>query len=226
VTEQRAPDGVFPQPSIAGALEWDLAENRPGQAARRRALQERSAHPAKAFFGRVLPVHNDERAWRLGAVGEELVGRELDRLVATHSPWWRALHSIPVGNRGSDIDHLVVGPGGVFTLNAKHHPGARIWVGGNTLLVNGARQPHIRNSRHEAERAARLLTAACGCPVWVAGVVVPVNASDVVVKQAPIGVDVVTRRRLGRWLRNRPRVLDAVMIDEIHEAARRPSTWR
>jgi len=217
VTEQRA---------SGGDIEWDLADNRPGQAARRRALEERAAHPARAFFGRVLRVHTDERAWRVGADGEELVGRELQRLVVRHSPWWRVLHSIPVGTRGSDVDHLVVGPGGVFILNTKNHPRARIWVGGDTLLVNGARQPYVRNSRHEAKRAGRLLTAACGFPVEVTGVVVPVNASDVVVKQPPVGVHVVNRRRLCRWLCDRPHVWDAVMIDEIHEAARRPSTWQ
>lgn len=43
-------------------------------------------------------------------------------------------------------------------------------------MIIGQRQPYIRNSRHEAGRAARLLTAACGFPVAVTGVVVPVGA--------------------------------------------------
>ena len=173
----------------------------------------------------MLLVHTDERAWRLGADGEELVGRVLQRLVAKGGPW-RVIHSIPVGTRGSDVDHVVIGPAGVFALNTKHHPRGRIWVRGDTLLVNGGRQPYVRNSRHEAERAARLLTAACGFPVQVTGVVVPVNASDVVVKQAPVGVHVVNRRRLSRWLRRQVSVLDAETIDAIYDAARRPSTWR
>ena len=208
------------------AIEPDLAANRPGQAARRRALEERAAHPARSFFARVLLVHTDERAWRLGGDGEELVGRVLQRLTTKQDPGWRVIHSIPIGTQGSDIDHVVVGPGGVFTLNAKHHPRARIWVGGDTLLVNGTRQPYLRNSRHEAARASRLLTAACGFPVEVTGVVVPVNASDVVIKKAPVGVHVVNRRRLSRWLRGRARVLDADRIDAVYAAARRPSIWR
>jgi hypothetical protein len=208
------------------AIEPDLADNRPGQAARQRALEERAAHPARSFFGRVLLVHTDERAWRLGGDGEELVGRVLERLIAKQDPGWRVVHSVPIGTRGSDIDHVVIGPGGVFTLNAKNHPRARIWVRGDTLLVNGARQPYVRNSRHEAARASSLLTAACGFPVEVTGVVVPVNASDVVVKQAPVGVHVVNRRRLSRWLRGRAHVLDAGRIAAVHDAARRPSSWR
>jgi hypothetical protein len=216
------PSGSFPPTDT----DRDLAENRPGQAVRRRAEEERAAHPAKAFFGRLLLVHTDARAWRLGARGEELVGRVLHRLVTRRDSRWRVLHSVPVGTRGADIDHVVIGPGGVFTVNAKCHPQARIWVGGDTVLVNGARQPYIRNSRHEAERASRRLTAACGFPVPVTGLVVPVNARDVVIKQAPIGVHIVNRRRLGRWLCRRVQVLDAMTVDAIYDAARRSSTWR
>jgi hypothetical protein len=83
----------------------------------------------------------------------------------------------------------------VFTINAKHHPGAKVWVGGDTFMVNGQRQPYIRNSRHEAKRAARLLGASCGFHVEVASVVVPVRAADVEVKQAPDDVFVVARAR-------------------------------
>ena len=60
----------------------------------------------RTFVARVFGVHTEERAWRVGSVGE----------------------------RGSDIDHLAIGPGGVFTINAKHHAGAKIWVGGDTFL--------------------------------------------------------------------------------------------
>jgi hypothetical protein len=104
-----------------------------------------------------------------------LVGAQLAKLVAK-DPRWRVLHSIPVGKDGADIDHLVVGPAGVFTLNTKHHPRARIWVAGDTLLVSGVHQLYIRNSRHGAARAGRLLSVACGFPVTATGVV-PVNVS-------------------------------------------------
>jgi hypothetical protein len=170
-------------------------------------------------------VPPEERAWRIGADGEERVGRVLAKLVKRH-PEWRVLHSIPVGVRGSDIDHLVIGPAGVFTLNTKHHPGARIWVGENTFLVNGARQPYLRNSRHEAERASRLLTAACGFPVEGIAVVVPVNAAGLVVKSPPLSVHVVNRQRLTRWLLGRGWTLNQATVDAIYETARRPAIWR
>jgi len=204
---------------------WDdLASRRPGSAAEAAAIDARAAAPVRSLLARLMGVHTAERAWRLGAAGEQLVGRQLERLMKA-DPRWRCLHSIPVGRRGADIDHLVIGPGGVFSLNAKHHPGARLWVGGDTFMVNGVRQPYIRNSRHEAARASRLLSAAVGHPVAVTGIVVPVGAQDLVIKESPGDVVVVNRRRLRRWLASRPQTLPGAIVDAAHEQARRSTTW-
>jgi hypothetical protein len=203
----------------------DLATNHAGEAAREQAVAAREAAPVRTLLARALGVHTDERAWRIGAVGEEKVAVQLDKIVGK-DPRWRVIHAIPVGHRGSDIDHLIIGPGGVFTANAKHHPGAQIWVGGNTFLVNGNKQPYVRNSRHEAARAADLLTNGCGFPVHVEAVIVPVNADDVVVKSQPDGVSVVPRRQVARWLLRHGDILNETTIDAIHNVARRSTTWR
>ncbi len=214
-----------PGPGATDPPGWDdLAGRRAGSMARAEALRAREAAPVRSGLARLLRVHTEERAWRLGADGEEMVAAQLDKLMR-RDPRWRCLHAIPVGRRGADIDHLVIGPGGVFTINSKHHPAARIWVAGDTLLVNGVRQPYLRNSRHEAVRAGRLLTAACGFPVAVTGLVVPVNARDITVKKRPVDVHVVNRRRLRRWLRRRPEVLGEAESGRIHEIARRSVTW-
>jgi hypothetical protein len=59
----------------------------------------------------VLGVHTDAAAWSKGEKGEELVGKRLEKLGST----WKVIHSIPIGSKGTDIDHVVIGPGGVFT---------------------------------------------------------------------------------------------------------------
>lgn len=203
----------------------DLAGRRAGQAAREQALALKQAAPVRTFLARVLRVHTDERAWRIGADGEEKVAAQLAKLIAK-DPRWYVLHAVPVGENGSDIDHVLIGPPGVFTLNAKHHPGAKIWVAGNTFMVNGQKQPYLRNSRHEAQRAANLLTAAAGVPLHAVGVVVPVGAEDVVIKTAPDGVHVVYRRALVKWLERQPELLDQGAVERIYEAARRSTTWQ
>jgi len=69
---------------------------------------------------------------------------------------WKVLHAIPVGENGSDID-VVIGPGGPFTINTKHHPNSAVYVGGNTFMVDGQLVPYVRNSRFEAHRTSSSL---------------------------------------------------------------------
>jgi Nuclease-related domain len=202
----------------------DLADQRAGALARKQAVALRSQAPVRTAVARLFGVHTDERAWRIGADGEEMVAARLQKLAGKDSRW-HFLHSVPVGSSGSDIDHVVIGPGGVYTLNAKHHPDAKIWVGGDTVMVNGQRQPYVRNSRFEAQRTSKLLSAACGFPVPAVGVVVPVGASEVTIKSPPRDVFVVNRRALDAWLRRRAEVLDSSTIEAVFDAARRPATW-
>lgn len=204
---------------------WDLAPNRAGAAAREQADLLRAAAPVRTFLGRLVGRRTPERDWRIGADGEELVAAQLVRLVQSDTRW-RVLHAVRVGINGSDIDHVVMGPGGVFTLNTKHHPRASVWVGGDTFLVNGHRCSYVRNSRHEAARASRLLTAASGLRVGVQGVIVPVGARSVTIKTAPDRVFVVPRRGIAAWLLGRGRVLDDHAVSVISEAARRSTTWQ
>lgn len=127
---------------------------------------------------------------------------------------------------GADIDHLVIGPGGVFTVSAKHHPGAWIWVGGDTVVVNGRRQPDVRSKCFEAARAARLLCAACRFPASVEGLIVTVGAEDVMIKQRPEVVSVVPRHQIARWLLGQRDLHTPQILATVSEVARRSTTWR
>jgi hypothetical protein len=95
-----------------GRLDVDLAMNRAGERPHSQALAIRRSEPIWTLLSRLVGVHCDERAWRLGAKGEEIVAKEL----ATLGPKWHVLHSIPLGDGGADVDHLVIGPAGVFSL--------------------------------------------------------------------------------------------------------------
>ncbi len=151
----------------------DISATQAGAAARERALAEREAQGwLRHRLARLVGARTDERAWRIGADGEQAVAEQLGRL----GPEWRSLHAVPVGERGSDIDHVAIGPAGVFTVNAKHHPYASIWVGGDTFMINGQRVPYVRNSRHEARRASRSLSEQAGFPVVAVGVIAVMGA--------------------------------------------------
>ncbi|TWG92695.1 nuclease-like protein [Nocardioides sp. J9] len=217
------PPAPLPPPRPA----WhDLSENRAGAAARERAMAEREAQgPFKHVLSRLVGARTEERAWRIGAEGEEAVAAQLLAL----GPAWRVLHAIRVGERGSDIDHVVVGPAGVFTINAKHHPHASIWVGGDTFMVNGQRVPYIRNSRHEAQRAGLLLTEQAGFPVTATGIVAVMGAQKgfrIRAQPKDGAVVVVMRRRVCNHLLSQPHRLTPDQVDTIYDVARRSTTWQ
>lgn len=162
--------------------------------------------------------------WYRGAVGERIVAAELSTLGND----WTVLHSVPVGTGGSDIDHVLIGPSGVYTLNTKHHRGKSVWVASHAMMVGGSRVPHLRNAAHEAQRAERLLTAASGLSVDVIGLIVLVGVTRLTIKERPDadGVDVRVVRQGGllQALHGR-RVYSEEQVRRIAAAAARPGTW-
>lgn len=201
-----------------------LTDRCAAQAVMAEALRVLEAVPHRSWWRRLLgadPLSGESRPWVRGAEGELLVGGILDRL----GPEWTVLHSVPVGAGNADIDHVLLGPAGVFTLNTKNHAGQNVWLGERALLVAGQRTHHLRHARHEASRAARRLSAAVGEPVRVTPVIVLVQPKELTVRQRPAGVEVLTDQKLLRWLRRRRAVLTAGQVARLGEAAVRPETW-
>ena len=200
----------------------DLVANVAGAAVRAKRNEVNAQAPVLNFVARVLGVKTEERSWRVGAKGEEKVAAELARLGDS----WHRLHAVEIGERGSDIDHVVIGPPGVFTLNAKRHPHGKAWVGERAIMINGQRTDYLRNSRFEGKRAAELLSEACGCPVAVTPVIVFVDLEAFNVKQHPSDVHVTTRKRLLDWFRSLPPTLAQDDVEMIFTQARQSTTWQ
>lgn len=131
---------------------------------------------------------------------------------------------MPIGINDTDIDHVVIGPPGVFALNTKNHLGGRVSVNAKAVYVNGTYQPYIAKSRAEGKRATKLLSAAYGGDVTVRPIIV-IMASDLKVKGSPDGVGVVGRKRIARWLSALPPTLTRDAVDAIYAVARRRTTW-
>ena len=157
--------------------------------------------PARPAF----PGRRAYSGWELGVRGERTVAQELDELV-TLDPRWDSINSIPVGSHGSVIDHLVVGPGGVFAINAWQHDA-----------------PH---SRPDAELAGMLLSTTARTAITVRGVIAPVGVDELTVNEQPIDEHVVAASELVDFLIDQPEVLDAYTIALVLTCARLSSTWR
>ena len=218
--------GALP-PSIAEQLLRDtppvgknLTENKPGEtvAARARELGPRGL---QRFAARLLRLETEATSWEVGAAGERIVGGRLAKL---KRDGWGVMSSVELRS-GADIDHVVIGPPGVFTINTKHHKDAHIRVGDHVVWVNGFKQPYIRNSRHEADAASRRLTRACGTPVSVTPMLAFVGVAELAVVSAGSGVLVSHGEKVDRTLRSLPGVLTLRQREHILRVASDASIW-
>lgn len=176
--------------------------------------------PAARLFGR-SPLSTESRSWYLGALGELDVAARLDRL----GPGWSVLHSVPIGTRGSDIDHIVAGPAGVFTINTKFHEGANIWVGSRRLLINGQKTDHLRNTRYEAQRVSRLLEQKLSEPIPVTGIIALVGIRRLTFKSRPEGAVVLRAGELVGWLQHQPLRLSTPQLVSVASVVSSSTTW-
>jgi hypothetical protein len=167
-----------------------------------------------------MRTHTDERAWARGARGERVVAWFLGR----PPDCWHVFHDVPVGERGANIDHVVVGPAGVFTINTKNLHGV-VRVTPRGISVNGVPTPFLPKAKHEAARASRLLSAASGHRVDVLGALA-VIADRIEVRGMPEDIYVGSPRGVRRWMLQLPPRLTENDVIAIAGAASKPATWR
>lgn len=107
------------------------------------------------------PVNN---TWGEGARGEFRVGAELERL---HEHGFHVFHDWDSG-RGN-VDHFVVGPQGIFAVEAKAWNG-KIAAEGGTLVKNGwalrGRDDPLGQARGNAWKIHKLVEASSGVHSW------------------------------------------------------------
>ena len=102
----------------------------------------------------------DAVAWQRGAAGERRTARLLDPL---ERQGWAVLHDLALPGSRANIDHLVVGPGGVFVIDSKQYrghlqldPSGRLWHG------RYPSPPHCERCRSRLTRPPR----SCPTQAW------------------------------------------------------------
>ncbi|MFJ4830026.1 nuclease-related domain-containing protein [Streptomyces sp. NPDC088747] len=182
----------------------DLAPNRPGEALV--IALDRDPGPAH----RLRP---DPRRRALAA--EQTVGEALDHL---EGAGWHTLHSIPLPG-GDRLHHVVIGPGGLFSVRALYARKQRVRVA-DPMVTLGRREPQplLRRVRADADRASYALTAEVRPVLAVAGpadlqVVVPLREARVLRDTELAGL-----ARLGG-------VLKPADVEALHAMARDRRTW-
>ena len=140
---------------------------------------------------------------------------------------YRAIHGNLIPESQEQIDHLVVGPTGVFAIDSE------AWDKHLVVRTKNARQlwhgpfsmkERLEHARWESERASEMLSGAVGSPVTVRpamAVYGPRIPWDVATIRE---VDVFSGPRLRKYLRRRAREsgqppLNTAQVDRIYEAA-------
>ena len=92
-----------------------------------------------------------ERAEHAAAKEEQRISDELDYLPAG----WFVLHSpdIASDDDARPVDHVAIGPGGVFMVYVEHQAGAKVWISEHKVTINGRDSDHLRQARFEAAAA-------------------------------------------------------------------------
>lgn len=170
------------------------------------------------FFG-ISPLTLPARGWYRGALGELLVGDVLENL----GQRWDVLHDLRL-DLGS-LDHLVIGPAGVFTVHTANCDGVDVVVDADALVVVGEARDDILIARAEAEEVAHILSTAAGRPIAVRPLLVVVCPRRLVVKAPAGAVGIISSRDLEKVLCAAPQTLSGDEVAFISDIADLNDTW-
>jgi hypothetical protein len=183
--------------------------------------------PVARFLG-FNPLHPDARGPYRGAVGES----EVAGILAALGPEWEVLHVEPDEPQPGtlvpepDIDHLVIGPPGIFAITSRNHTGHTVIATGDSIILDTRKTKYMAKSLYEASRASEFLQRAAGAPVTVTPLIVVVGVPKIARRIKPPIVRVVPSVKLAQLLAKEPRVMSDETVDHFSNAAGLCSTWR
>jgi hypothetical protein len=165
------------------------------------------------------------RDWRQAAAGERATGRLLARL---ERDGYLALHDRTTLREQVAVEHLLIGPSGLFVLDSRQWAAAktevrvlsgRLWVG---LESQADLLAEVRSqAAGVAREVSSALPTALAADVAVAGVLVVHGKRVAGAPRLVDGVAVMEAGQLPRYLSRLPRVWDAGRVHEVAAAADR-----
>lgn len=183
----------------------------------------------------VLPFGSDVDLASLDAMDEagadagphpgERGGSVRSRLERLTQEGWHVVHAVPLGRQGTVVEHLLIGPGGIFSITSHAHPGERIHIHDRAIDVDGRAVPYLRDARFEATRVQAVLRSAVGSELSVRAVLVLQGILETAPGPQPEDALVVARHDVPRVFRHFPQRLEPARADAIAAIARQRTTW-
>ncbi|UBU11188.1 nuclease-related domain-containing protein [Nonomuraea gerenzanensis] len=158
-------------------------------------------------------------AWRRASVAERRTEAQLRRLERSG---YRTLHARAIPGSEAQIDHLVVGPTGVYAVDSEkwdRRLPVRVQMGKKLFHGPFDMKPRLTEAKWEATQASELISKSFGREVSVVpslaiyGPPVPWKIMNI------RGVDVYQGDRARKWITKRERALTTAEIDRIFDIA-------
>jgi len=158
-------------------------------------------------------------AWRRPSAAERRTEQQLKRLERNG---FRTLHARAIPDSEAQIDHLVIGPTGVYAVDSeKWDRRLPVRVQSHRKLFHGPfnRKPRLDEARWEAQRASELISQRLGREVNVVpslaiyGPAIPWRILNI------REVDVFSGGMVRKWITKRERSLTTAEIETIYRAA-------
>lgn len=158
-------------------------------------------------------------AWRRSSVAERRTEAQLKKLERSG---YRTLHARAIPGSEAQIDHLVIGPTGVYAVDSekwdKRLP-VRVQMGKKLFHGPFDMKPRLTEARWEATQASELISKAYGREVTVVPSLAiygpPVPWKIMTIRD----VDVYEGGRARKWITKRERALTDAEIDRLYDIA-------
>jgi len=168
------------------------------------------------------------KAWRgsknlqLGLDGEVTVGQMLDQL---RGLGYEALHDVPGEREGTNIDHVLIGPAGVFTIETKTRSkvgNQKVSYDGHRITIDGRdRSEPLAQARACRDDVRRRINQKLGrddVPVRAIVVFTGWYVNERKGLSAPNDVWVLNENRVQKWIENEPRRIPDIAFGQIASA--------
>ncbi len=199
-----------------------LRERVPGQSEMARVVAAQAAAPPRTSLGVVFGasvVRPQSRAGYRSALAELRVGDVLGELGRR----WDVLHDLPL--KDGSLDHLVIGPAGVFAVRTVHCDGLPAVLEAVGLTVGGEVVEDLDRACADAEEVARTLTDASRERIRVRPLLVLVDARRFTARSPAPGVCIVPVQDLARTLSRASRILDGDEVAAVSDIADLSDIW-
>jgi hypothetical protein len=174
-----------------------------------------------ACMEQALRTGDPNSSWARGVEGEQETALRLSAL----GDEWSIYHALPIGPGRKDLDHLVIGPTGVFAINSKHRHDKDVHIEGGHIRYGLDWTNDTQSVGLDAQAASAALSNVSGSHVPVTGVISLVCPGSVHGDSGQ-SCAVLEADDLVDYLLSQPVIYNSSEVATLDAVVQAPGTWR